>query len=71
MNVNNIKNIKQLIPSLRIPILPVKRKLRNFEGPKGRLEKIGKTITELIKKERIEVNYHHGQESRVYAERVS
>lgn len=51
--------------------LTERRKLKNLDGPEGRLRKIQKTLTALIKYERIEVNYQRGDEVRGYAEQVS
>lgn len=47
-----------------------RRKFSNPEGPDGRHDKIRKVITGLIRHERVELNYHLGDESRGYAERV-
>lgn len=47
-----------------------RRRFSNPEGPEGRHDKIRKTITALLKHERIELNYYLGDESRGYAERL-
>jgi large subunit ribosomal protein L17 len=56
---------------LRIKYKPIRRRLKNTEGAEGRVSKIRKTLTALIKHERIELNYNRADETRGYAERVS
>jgi len=67
----NQADVTKLMSRLRIKYKPVRRRLKNPEGPEGRLKKIRKTLTALIKHERIELNYNRGDETRGYAERVS
>jgi large subunit ribosomal protein L17 len=65
----NQANVEKLVSKLKYHVKP-RRKLRNLDGPEGRLRKIQKTVTALIKYERIELNYPRADESRGYAERV-
>lgn len=67
----NQAEVSKLISALKINIQPRARNLRNIDGPEGRLLKIRKTITALIKHERLELNYNRADEARAYAERVS
>lgn len=67
----NQADISKIVSKLRIKIPPEPRRLRNLQGPEGRLNKLRKTVTGLIKYERIELNYNRGDEARQYAERVS
>ncbi|XP_041981337.1 39S ribosomal protein L17, mitochondrial [Aricia agestis] len=66
----NQADVTKLVSKLRITVPPAHRKLRNVEGPEGRLNKLRKTVTGLIKYERIELNYKRGDEARQYAERL-
>lgn len=66
----NQAEVSKLISALKINIQPRARNLRNIDGPEGRLLKIRKTITALIKHERLELNYNRADEARGYAERV-
>lgn len=63
--------VKQLFPKLQFQICDKHRKLRNVDGPAGRIRKIQKTLTALFKYERIEVNYGRADETRGYVELVS
>ncbi|KAF5284589.1 hypothetical protein FQR65_LT02415 [Abscondita terminalis] len=65
----NQAEISHLVSRLRIKVNPRLRKLRNPEGPLGRLKALRKTVTALIKHERIELNYPRADEARMYAER--
>lgn len=56
---------------LRFKIAPKHRRLRQPKGPEGRLDKLRKTVTALIKYERLELNHPIADETRGYAERVS
>jgi large subunit ribosomal protein L17 len=67
----NQADVTKLMSRLRIKYKPVKRKLKNIEGSEGRLKKIRKTLTALIKHERIELNFNRADETRGYVERVS
>jgi large subunit ribosomal protein L17 len=67
----NQADVTKLMSRLRIKYNPVRRKLKNPEGPVGRARKIQKTLTALIKHERIELNYNRADETRGYVERVS
>ncbi|KAJ4431685.1 large ribosomal subunit protein bL17m [Periplaneta americana] len=66
----NQADVTKLMSQLRIKYNPIRRKLRNAEGPEGRLKKIRKTLTALIKHERIELNYNRADETRGYVERL-
>lgn len=67
----NQAEVSKLVSKLRINVKPVPRRLRSPKGAEGRLDKLRKTVTGLIKFERIELNYHRADEARQYAERVS
>lgn len=64
-------DVSKLVSQLRIKINPTPRRLKNPDGPKGRLDKLKKTVTALFKYERLELNYNGADEARGYAERVS
>lgn len=66
----NQADVCKLVSSLKIAVAPQIRRLRQPDGPQGRLEKMRKTVTALIKHERIELNYHRADEARGYVERV-
>ncbi|XP_066950406.1 large ribosomal subunit protein bL17m [Macrobrachium rosenbergii] len=65
----NQAEIRKLIPALRITIQN-RRRMSNPLGPEGRLIKLRKTVTDLVKNERIELNYNRADEARGYAERL-
>lgn len=67
----NQADVTKLVSKLRIKVPPQHRRLRNVDGPEGRINKLRKTVTGLIKYERIELNLHRGDEARQYAERVN
>lgn len=67
----NNADVTKLMSALKFKILPKHRKMRNPEGPPGRLNKLRKTVTALIKHERIELNTERADEARGYAERVN
>ncbi|XP_064489522.1 large ribosomal subunit protein bL17m-like [Ornithodoros turicata] len=60
----------RLVPQLRYRVSHRHRNLTCSEGPLGRIEKIRRTLTALLKHERIELNYHRADECRGYAERL-
>ncbi|CAH4034678.1 unnamed protein product [Pieris brassicae] len=66
----NQADVTKLVSKLRIKVPPKHRRLSCPEGPEGRLNKLRKTVTGLIKYERIELNYYRGDEARQYAERL-
>ncbi|XP_073980467.1 mitochondrial ribosomal protein L17 [Rhodnius prolixus] len=66
----NQADISKLVSKLKINIKPRHRNLKNPEGPEGRLDKLRKTVTGLIKHERIELNYNRADEARGYTERL-
>lgn len=66
----NQADVSKLISQLRIAVRPNKRHLKNVDGPEGRLLKLRKTVTALVKHERIELFYNRADEARGYAELV-
>ncbi|KAF7268099.1 hypothetical protein GWI33_018735 [Rhynchophorus ferrugineus] len=66
----NQAEVSKLVSQLKTTVNPRLRKFRNPEGPEGRLDKLRKTVTALIKHERIELNYPRADEARMYAERL-
>lgn len=66
----NQAEVLKLVSQLRIKVPPRLRKFRSTRGPEGRLDKMRKTVTALIKHERIELNYPRAHEARMYAERL-
>ncbi|VEN59010.1 unnamed protein product [Callosobruchus maculatus] len=66
----NQAEVTKLVSQLRIKVNSRLRKFRNPKGPEERLNKLRKTVTALIKHERIELNYPRADEARMYAERL-
>lgn len=66
----NQADVTKLMSQLRIAVRPNKRHLKNVDGPEGRLLKLRKTVTALVKHERIELFYNRADEARGYAELV-
>ncbi|PNF15384.1 hypothetical protein B7P43_G01032 [Cryptotermes secundus] len=66
----NQADVTKLMSRLKIKYAPVRRRLKNIEGPEGRLKKIRKTLTALVKHERIELNFNRADETRGYVERL-
>lgn len=66
----NQAEVSKLVSQLKTKVNPRLRKFRSPKGPEGRLDKLRKTVTALIKHERIELNYPRADEARMYAERV-
>uniref|UniRef100_A0A1A9VZ02 Large ribosomal subunit protein bL17m n=1 Tax=Glossina austeni TaxID=7395 RepID=A0A1A9VZ02_GLOAU len=64
----NQADVSKLMSQLRISIQANKRHLKNPQGPEGRLLKLRKTVTALLKHERIELYYNRADEARGYAE---
>ncbi|KAI9581323.1 39S ribosomal protein L17, mitochondrial [Glossina fuscipes] len=64
----NQADVSKLMSQLRISIQAKKRNLKNPKGPEGRLLKLRKTVTALLKHERIELYYNRADEARGYAE---
>lgn len=62
-------NLEKLVNKLRYNVKP-RRKFRQPQGSEGRLLKFRKTLTALIKYERLELNYPRGDETRGYVEQV-
>lgn len=67
----NQAEVTKLMSQLRFKIQPKYRRLSQPKGPEGRLDKLRKTVTALIKYERIELFHPRADEARGYAERVS
>lgn len=67
----NQGEVSKLVSKLRFKIKPTHRRFKTPEGPPGRLDRMRKSVTALIKYERIELYYPRADESRGYAERVS
>lgn len=67
----NQAEVTKLMSQLKIAVSPRYRKLRNPDGPEGRLLKLRKSVTALFKYERLEMHYNRADETRGYAERVS
>jgi len=65
----NQANVEKLVSKLKYNVKP-RRKFRNPDGSEGRLRKMQKTVTALIKYERIELNYSRADEARGYVEQV-
>ncbi|KAK3908007.1 39S ribosomal protein L17, mitochondrial [Frankliniella fusca] len=65
-------DLSKLVSRLKIPVHWHVKKLRGGEipGPEGRLLKLRKSVTALIKYERIEMDYYPAEEARGYAERL-
>lgn len=66
----NQAEVSKLMSVLKVAINPKARRLRNADGPEGRLEKLRKTVTAIVKHERIELNFNRADEARPYVERV-
>lgn len=66
----NQADVTKLMSQLRFAVRPRYRNLKNPGGAPGRLDKLRKTVTGLIKNERIELNYQRADEARQYAERL-
>lgn len=66
----NQSRLTQLVSRLPLRILPKPKKFRNVEGLYGRLKIMRKTVTALVRHERIELNYPRADEARPYAERL-
>lgn len=65
----NQANIEHLVSKLRYNVKP-RRRFSNPEGPLGRLRKFQKTLTALIKYERLELNYMRADETRGYVDQA-
>lgn len=65
----NQANIEKLVSKLRYNVKS-RRQFRNPEGPLGRLRKFQKTLTALIKYERLELNYSRADETRGYVDQA-
>ncbi|KAF2358393.1 Ribosomal protein L17 [Trinorchestia longiramus] len=59
-----------MIPALRIAVRPKALKLGNREGVKGKLDRLSKLVTTLVRDERVEHTFSTLSEARDYAERL-
>ena len=66
----NQARIANLVSKLNYKVLPRSRRLKNSNGGEGRSFKLQKTLTALLKYERIELNYNRADETRGYVEQV-
>lgn len=66
----NQAEVTKLVSQLRIAVRSRHRNLKNSKGAEGRIDKLRKTVTALVKNERIELNTQRGDEARQYAERL-
>uniref|UniRef100_A0A336KYN3 Large ribosomal subunit protein bL17m n=1 Tax=Culicoides sonorensis TaxID=179676 RepID=A0A336KYN3_CULSO len=66
----NQAEVTKLMSRLRINYLSRHRNMKQIDGPEGRINMLRKTVTGLIKNERIELNYAKADEARGYAERL-
>lgn len=66
----NQAEVNQLVSQLRFAVRSRHRNLKNIRGAEGRLDKLRKTVTGLIKNERIELNRERADEARQYTERL-
>ncbi|CRK91835.1 CLUMA_CG005457, isoform A [Clunio marinus] len=66
----NAAEVTKLMSELKVAVKPRHRRLKNPGGSEGRLINLSKTVTALLKYERIEVHYSRGDEARGYAERL-
>lgn len=64
----NQANVEKLVSKLKFNIRREPRKLKNVRGSEGRINKIQKTLTAVIKYERIELGYDRADETRGYVE---
>ncbi|XP_042213999.1 39S ribosomal protein L17, mitochondrial-like isoform X2 [Homarus americanus] len=66
----NQAEIRKLIPAIRVGVCAKRKKFSNPKGPEGRLHMLRATVSDLIKNERIELNYPRADEARGYTERL-
>lgn len=66
----NQADVTKLVSQLRFAVRGRYRNLKNPRGAEGRLDKLRKTVTGLVKNERIELNTQRADEARQYAERL-
>lgn len=66
----NQANVSKLVSQIKLKVPPRHRNLKSVDGPEGRMNKLRKTVTALIKFERLELNFNRADESRLYVERV-
>lgn len=66
----NKTDVSKLMSQLRVLIRPRHRRLRNQDGPEGRMYKLRQSVTAMVKFERIELFSNRANEARGYAERV-
>ncbi|XP_034177700.1 mitochondrial ribosomal protein L17 [Osmia lignaria lignaria] len=66
----NQANVEKLVSKLKHKVRQDPRKLKNVLGPEGRIKKLQKSLTAIIKYERLEMNYERADETRGYVERL-
>ncbi|KAL1509147.1 hypothetical protein ABEB36_003932 [Hypothenemus hampei] len=66
----NQAEVTKLISQLKISPPTRLRKFRTPRGPEGRLDTLRKTVTALVKHERLELNRARALEARMYTERL-
>ncbi|XP_058810480.1 large ribosomal subunit protein bL17m [Phymastichus coffea] len=64
----NQAKVLNLMSKINFRIFPKARNLKNVDGPEGRILKLQKSMTALLKYERIEMNYNRADETRGYIE---
>ncbi|CAL8069425.1 unnamed protein product [Orchesella dallaii] len=70
IKVQQAPKLTNLISKLNVKVLPSPRKFQNPGGPEGRLKAMRRTVTALVKHERIEARYFRADEARGYVERL-
>lgn len=66
----NQAEVNKIVSQLRFAVRSRHRNLKNIRGAEGRIDKLRKTVTGLIKNERIELHRERADEARQYAERL-
>ncbi|XP_075211394.1 mitochondrial ribosomal protein L17 [Lycorma delicatula] len=66
----NQAEVGKLVSQLRIKVDAHVKKVKNPQGPEGRLHRLRQIVTGLFKHERIELLYTRADEARGYAERL-
>ena len=67
----NQAKILSLVTKLKCKVHLKAGKLKNYNGQEGRVLKLQKSLTSLLKYEMLELNFHRAIEVRGYAELVS
>jgi large subunit ribosomal protein L17 len=66
----NQAEVNKLVSALKFAVRGRHRQIRNPDGSEGRLFKMRKIVTAMLKYERLELNFNKADEARGYAERV-